>query len=153
VKVRLFKQSDSRKQAGGEQPIAPPEIVERAAEEVETLHTSIKIGTVAQIVTALIATIGLLYLLKLVLVTILTSILFAYVLEPAVAALVRWHFPRWAGAMVITTLAAMFVLGLVYFSYNRAVDFAADLPRYSAELRKTIGDWRASADKIVNQMG
>src|SRR5580692_1220344 len=61
-----------------------PEIavaVEQAADEVEVLQASIKIGTVAQIVTALIAMIGLLYLLKLVLVTILASILLAYVLE------------------------------------------------------------------------
>lgn len=36
--------------------------VEQAADEVEVLQASIKIGTVAQIVTALTAIIGLLYL-------------------------------------------------------------------------------------------
>lgn len=129
----------------------PTKIVEQATEEVETLHASIRIGNFAQIVIALIATIGLLYLLKLVLVTILASILIAYVLEPAVALLVRWRSPRWAGAMVVTTLTVILGLGLVYFSYNRAVDFANDLPRVSMVLRQTMGELRSAADKIVNQ--
>src|SRR5215469_1300120 len=142
---------DLPNQTSGDQPVLPADLVEPAAEEVETLHASIKIGTVAQIVIALVATIGLLYLLKLVWITILASILLAYVLEPPVAALVRVRCPRWVGAMVVTTLTVLLSLGLVYFSYNRALDFASDLPSYSAELRKTVGDIRSRADKIVNQ--
>lgn len=153
VKAGVSRQSEAKEptQAADDQPLVPADIVEQAAEEVETLHTSIKIGTVAQIVTALIATIGLLYLLKLVLVTILASILLAYVLEPVVAGLVPLRCPRWLGAMIVITLTVMLALGLVYFSYNRAVDFANDLPRYSAALRKSVGEVRAGADKIVNQ--
>jgi predicted PurR-regulated permease PerM len=131
-----------------------PEIaaaVEQAAEEVEVLHASIKIGTVAQIVTALIAMIGLLYLLKLVLVTILVSILLAYVLEPVVALLVRWRLPRWLGAGVVISLAVALALGVVYFSYNRAVDFASELPQYTATLRRSVSNFRSRADKLANQ--
>ena len=108
-------------------------------------------GTVAQIVTAIIATIGLLYLLKLVLITILAATLFAYVLEPVVAVLVRWHCPRWVGAMIVIIMTVVLAVGILYFSYNRAVDFASDLPRYSVALRKTIGELQAGADKIINQ--
>ena len=154
VKTQVSRELDTTElpnPAAGDLPVLPAELVEQAAEEVETLHASIKIGTVAQIVIALVATIGLLYLLKLVWITILASILLAYVLEPAVATLVRVHCPRWVGAMVVTTLTVLVALGLIYFSYSRAVDFASDLPRYSAALRKTVGDIRASADKIVNQ--
>ena len=154
MKTEVSRQSETRQlpnQATADQPALPAELVEQAAEEVETLHASIKIGTVAQIVIALVATIGLLYLLKLVWITILASIVLAYVLEPAVAALVRVHCPRWVGAMVVTALTVMLALGLVYFSYSRAVDFASELPRYSAALRRTVGDLRARADKIVNQ--
>ena len=149
--VRQPEKKDQPKQGGPDQPIIPAEIVEQAAEQVETLHASIQSGTVAQIVVALIATIGLLYVLKLVWITILSSILLAYVLEPAVAALVRLRCPRWLGAMVVATLNVMLALGLVYFSYNRAVDFASEFPHYSASLRRTVGDFRARADKIVNQ--
>lgn len=131
-----------------------PEIaaaVEQAAEEVEVLHASIKIGTVAQIVTALIAMIGLLYLLKLVLVTILVSILLAYILEPAVLLLVRWRLPRWLGSGVVVTLAVVLTLGVVYFSYNRALDFTNELPQYTATLRRTVSSLRSNADKLANQ--
>ena len=128
-----------------------PAVVEQATEEAEILQASIKIGTVAQIVTALIAMIGLLYLLKLVLVTILASILVAYVLEPPVALLVRWRFPRWLGAGVMVTLAVLLSLGLIYFSYNRAVDFANELPQYTATLRRTVRDFRSRADTLANQ--
>lgn len=154
MKTEVSRQSETNelpKQAVGDQPVLPAELVEQAAEEVETLHASIKIGTVAQIVVALVASIGLLYLLKLVWITILASIVVAYVLEPPVAALVRVHCPRWVGALVVTTATVMIAVGLVYFSYSRAVDFASDLPHYSAALRKTVGDFRARADKIVNQ--
>src|ERR1700761_6192527 len=84
VKTELSRQSETNertKQAASDQPVIPAQIVEQAAEEVETLHASIKIGTVAQIVIALVATFGLLYLLKIVWVTILASVLLAYVLE------------------------------------------------------------------------
>lgn len=134
---------------GSQQPV--PALVGQAAEEVEVLQASIKIGTIAQIVIALIAMIGLLYLLKLVLVTILASILMAYVLEPAVALLVRWRFPRWLGASVVVVLALVLALGLVYFSYNRAVDFADELPQYTSTLRRTVSDLRARADQLTNQ--
>jgi len=133
-----------------QQPVIPA-VVEQATEEAEVLQASIKIGTVAQIVTALIAMIGLLYLLKLVLVTILASILVAYVLEPPVALLVRWRFPRWLGAGVMVTLAVLLSLGLIYFSYNRAVDFANELPQYTATLRRTVRDFRSRADTLANQ--
>lgn len=152
VKIEVFGQSETKELPNlADQPLLPAQLAEQAAEEVETLHASIKIGTVAQVVIALVATIGLLYLLKLVWITILASVLLAYVLEPAVAALARLHCPRWAGAMVVTTLTVMLSLGLIYFSYSRGVDFASDLPRYSAALRGTVGDFRGRVDKILNQ--
>jgi hypothetical protein len=95
VKTTDAKQDETQsKSPSSRQPVIPAEIVEQATEEVEILHASIKLGAIAQVVVALVAIIGLLYLLKLVLVTILASILLAYVLEAPVALLVRWHFPR-----------------------------------------------------------
>src|SRR5580692_525975 len=126
-------------------------IVEQAAEEVETLQASVKAGTVAQIVVAIIATIGLIYLLKLVLVTTLASILLAYVLEPAVAGLKRLHVPRSVGSLIVVTVALMLALGLTYFSYNRALDFVEELPRYTGSLRDSLGGIRAKADKLADQ--
>jgi len=126
-------------------------VAQQAAEEVETLQGSIKAGTVAQIVVAIIAIIGLIYLLKLVLVTTLASILLAYVLEPAVARLMRLRVPRAVGALITVCAALFLAVGISYFSYNRVLDFVDELPRYSTTLRDTLGSIRAKADRIANQ--
>ena len=52
-------------------------------EETDVLHASIKAGSVAQIVVAVVAVVGLIYVLKIVLVTTLTAMLLAFVLEPS----------------------------------------------------------------------
>ena len=130
---------------------AAAEIVEHAAEEVETLHASIKAGTVAQIVVAIIATIGLIYLLKLVLVTALASMLIAYVLDPMVSGLTRLRIPRTIGALIVVTAVVVLALAVCYFSYSRALDFSEELPRYSAEIRESLGTVRAKIDKIADQ--
>lgn len=127
------------------------ELVEQAAEEVEILHASIRAGTVAQIVVACIAIIGLIYLLKLVLVTTLASMLLAYVLDPAVAGLARLRVPRSIGAFLVVSMIVIFVLALCYFSYNRALDFADEFPRYSSTFRDTLGTIRSKADKLADQ--
>ena len=70
-------------------------------EEVEVLQASIKAGSIAQVVVAVIAIIGLIYLLKFGLVTALICVLFAYVLEPPVKLLARLYIPRWIGALIV----------------------------------------------------
>jgi len=144
--------SDSKtRSATANETVIPAEVAEQAAEEVEILHASVKAGTVAQIVVAVIAIIGLIYLLKLVLVTVLVSMLIAYVLESPVALLARWHVPRWVGSFSVVLLTLLLVLGLTYFSYNRALDFADALPQYSATLRNTLAEVRSRADKVAEQ--
>jgi predicted PurR-regulated permease PerM len=134
-------------------PVNPEtaEIVEKAAEEVETLHASVKAGTVAQVVVAIIATIGLVYLLKLVLVTVLASMLIAYVLEPLVRGLTRLRIPRSVGSLLVVTAAVILAAGVCYFSYNRALDFTNELPRYTATLREDLGSIRSKVDQLADQ--
>jgi predicted PurR-regulated permease PerM len=117
-------------------------------EEVEVLQASIKAGSIAQIVVAVIAVIGLIYLLKLVLVVTLASMLLAFVLEPLVARLARMHIPRPVGALLSVVLIVSMALGLSYFFYSRAVDFATALPKYSGRISETIGDFRSQSKKI-----
>jgi predicted PurR-regulated permease PerM len=134
-------------------PVNPDaiEIVERAAEEVETLHASVKAGTVAQIVVAIIATIGLVYLLKLVLVTVLAAMLIAYVLEPVVAGMTRLRIPRSVGSLLAVIAGVILAAGICYFSYSRALDFTNELPRFTAALRDNLGSIRAKVDKLADQ--
>src|SRR5437660_10504804 len=102
-----------------------PQAVVTAAspEEEEVLHASIRAGSVAQIVVAVVAVLGLIYFLKLVLITILASILLAFILDPLVNLLQRIKVSRPYGSLVASVLLLVLVLGLGYFFYNRAVDF------------------------------
>jgi len=132
------------------QPEAPDREPPRGetTQEAEVLETSVKLGTVAQIVVAVIAVVGLIYLLKLVLITILVSLLLAYFLEPLVRSLSQLRVPRWAAALSAVLLALAVTLGVGYFSLNRAVEFADQLPTYSSKIRGLIGKIRSKADRI-----
>jgi predicted PurR-regulated permease PerM len=130
------------------QLLEPTLAAEQAAERAEVLHTSIKAGTVAQIVVAVIATIGLIYLLKLVLLTTLVSMLLAYVLEPSVSGLALLRIPRSLGALIVVVLALVLTGGLAYFSYNRAVAFSDELPHYTARIRESLGKVLSRANQI-----
>lgn len=113
------------KHTSGEQELPSTATV---IEEAEILHASIRAGSIAQIVMAGIAVIGLLYLLKLVMVTTLVAILLAFVLEPLVGWFGRIRFPRPIGALVAVTLLVCLAGNLTFFFYNRAVGFAIQLP-------------------------
>ncbi len=113
-------------------------------EEDEVLHASIRTGSLAQVVVAIIAVIGLIYLLKLVMITTLTACLLAFSLEPLVTGCRRIGIPRAAGALIAVLLMLTIGAGLGYFFYDRAVDFTAQLPRYSGEVRGILGKLRAA---------
>lgn len=122
-----------------------------AAEQAGILHSTVQIGTIAQIVVAVIAVIGLLYLLKLVLVTILVSMLIAYVLEPPVSWLDLLRIPRSLGALIVVTLTVVLAIGALYFSYNSATAFVSQVPQYSATLRQTLARLSSRANKLETQ--
>ena len=125
-----------------------PASVAAIEEEAEVLHASIKAGSVAQIVVAVIAVVGLIYLLKLVMVTTLAAMLLAFILEPLVNGLNRIRLPRPAGALVAVLLMLALAGGLSYFFYQRAVDFATDFPKYSGKIRMTLAKVRTETKKI-----
>jgi predicted PurR-regulated permease PerM len=129
-------------------PVSAPE---QAVEEVEVLQASIKAGSAAQIVVAVIAVIGLIYLLKFVLVTTLVSILLAYLLEPPVRWLARLRIPRWIGALLVVLSGLALLGGLADYSYNSALQFADQLPAYSARIRNMVGSIRYDVDRITDQ--
>ncbi|HVO64218.1 MAG TPA: AI-2E family transporter [Terriglobales bacterium] len=119
------------------------------AEEEELLHASIRAGSLAQIVVAVVAVLGLAYLLKVVMVTTLSAVLLAFIIDPLVSGLEGIRIPRCAGALMGVVLLIVVVLGLSYFFYNRAVDFATELPKYSSKIRQTVSKIRYQTNKIA----
>ena len=128
--------------------VAPPEVDADPTQDAEVLQASIRAGSVAQIVVAVIAVIGLIYLLKLVLVTTLASLLLAFVLEPLVSGLGRIRIPRAFGALLAVLLVVGLAVGLTFFFYGRAVDFATQLPKYSGKIRSTLAVLREQTSQI-----
>jgi len=118
------------------------------AEEAEVLHSSLRAGSLAQIVVAVIAVLGLIYILKLVMVTTLTSMLLAFVLEPLVIQLRRLRMPRSIAALIAVAVLLAVSLGLTYFFYSRAVDFATQLPKYSGRIRDSLGKLRKQTSAL-----
>lgn len=117
-------------------------------EEAEVLHGSLKAGSVAQIVIASIATIGLLYFLKFVLVTVILALLLAFVLEPLVSQLRRIAIPRAVAAMAAVVIASIIAGSLGYFLYNQLNSFSSELPQYSERIRQSLDRIQAPIQRL-----
>lgn len=141
--MQLITRGFRRARAGSEHP-APPV----APENPELLRGTIKLTAVAQVVIATAAAVGLVYLLKVVLVTILVSALIAFALDPLVVLLARLHVPRAIGAVIALLLLMALTLATGFFFYNRAVDFVDELPEYSTAIREHLRKLEAQAQKL-----
>src|SRR5690242_2935762 len=114
-------------------------------EGVQGVHEELRKSTISQITLTLLAVLAICYFAKLVLVTIFTSILIAFILEPLVQAFAKIRIPRALGSGIAVLLMLALLYGLSYFFYQRAVDFAHQLPKMSGELRKIVGKYQQNA--------
>ena len=100
------------------------------------------VSSAAQTVVAIAVVLTLCYVAKLVLITLMVSILLAFLLQPVVEVLERLRLPR----SVASFFAVLLLLGVVYagthFSYNRAVDFVQQWPKYSGRVRQVVTSFR-----------
>jgi predicted PurR-regulated permease PerM len=119
----------------------------RSVAELERRRYS-KLQAASLIVLATAAVLTLMYFAKPVLVVTLVSVLLAFILAPIVDACDRTHFPRWFGSGV----ALLVLIGVsylaMYFSYNRAVSFLDDLPKYTERMRETLIRFRQRTERI-----
>src|SRR5919198_3331166 len=95
-------------------------------------HTGSILAIQSVVVIAVILTIC--YFAKLVLVTLLVSILLAYVLEPVVSLLSRFKLPRPVAAAMALLLLGGILYGAVYFGYSKGIEFVQELPKYSGKI-------------------
>jgi predicted PurR-regulated permease PerM len=128
---------------------------EQEQKEARKLNATLRAGAIAQIIVGTTVVLAVCYVAKLVLITLLVSILLAFMLDPLVSLLERIRIPRAAGAFlaVLMLLAAMY--GASYFLYNRAVDFAHELPKYSQKIRGLVSHFRqqtSAFEKTSQQM-
>ena len=76
-----------------------------------------------------------LYWASSVVMTLLLAVLLAYFLDPVVEVLAKVRIPRALGALFVLLAVTSIFVGLGYLVLDRADQFLADWPRYSAVLR------------------
>ena len=117
-------------------------------EGVQEVHEELRKATISQITLTLFGVFAICYFAKLVLVTIFTSILIAFILEPLIRGFERIRIPRSFGSALAILLVLAMLYGLSYFFYQRAVDFAHQLPKMSGEVKKVIAKYQQHAAEI-----
>jgi predicted PurR-regulated permease PerM len=131
----------------GEQ-VATGELVQNLEEGVQEVHDELRKSTISQVILTIFAVLAICYFAKLVLVTIFTSILIAYILEPIVRGLRKVRVPRPAGALIAVLLMLGMLYGLSYFFYQRAVDFTQQLPKITSHLRQVASKYQQHAEQL-----
>jgi len=124
------------------------ELVENLEEGVQEVHEELRKATITQTTLTIFALLAICYFAKPVLVTIFTSILVAFILEPIVRGLAKIRIPRSVASLIAVLLMVGILYGLSYFFYQRAVDFSHQLPKMSGEIKKIIGKYEHSADQM-----
>jgi predicted PurR-regulated permease PerM len=106
------------------------------------------VSAAAQTVVAVGVVLVLCYVAKLVLITLLVSILLAFLLEPLVEGLRRLRIPRSVGSFIAVLAMLAVLTGLTYLFYNRAAAFISDLPKYSGNIRQAVARFRKSTESL-----
>ncbi|HWR16135.1 MAG TPA: AI-2E family transporter [Terriglobales bacterium] len=129
------------------EPRAPKEAPNSEAKPT-TLPGLIRQNSAANTTMVVIAVLAAMYFAQIVFITISIALLLAFVLEPLTRLFERMRLPRSVSALIAVTIfcAALYVIG--YFSYNKAVDFAQQMPRYSSEIGRVVGKYRQQAQTI-----
>lgn len=102
----------------------------------------------SQAIVAVAVVLVICYYAKLVLATLLVSILLAYVLEPLVSKLEGVRVPRPVGAALALTLLGGIFYSSAYFGYSKGVEFVEQLPRYSEKIKRATIHVRKQAEKL-----
>lgn len=106
------------------------------------------IPNVAQKVLAFIAILTIVYIGKIVLVTLLFSILLSFVLEPIVGFLEHRRIARPYGAGMAMLVLMGVLYAMSYFFYVKVESFASELPKYSGQIKNVVVKFRQKADKL-----
>jgi len=74
--------------------------------------------------------------------------LIAFMLEPIVRGLERIRLPRSAAAFIAVLVLLGAAYGASYFFYSRAVDFAAELPKYTERIRTVVAHFEQQTKRL-----
>ena len=126
------------------------ELAEKEVQDKEQrkLNAAVRAGAIAQVIIGATVVLVICYVAKLVLVTLLVSILIAFILEPVVSLMEKVRLPRAVGAFLAVMLLMGATYGASYLFYNRALSFAHDLPKYSDKIRGMLSHVRQQTNEL-----
>jgi predicted PurR-regulated permease PerM len=107
-----------------------------------------KVSSAAMTIVTTAVVLTICYFAKPVLITLLVSILFAFLLEPIVNLFLRIRIPRPVGAVVALLLVGALLYGMTYAFYSKAVDFSQQLPQYTQKIRSHVMKFKERAQSI-----
>src|SRR5919198_1424530 len=128
--------------------VEPRREAQQEADIPGDLLTHVAAGSAAQVVIAVAIVLAVCYTAKLVMITLASALLLAFVLEPIVWHLERWRVSRAVGSFLAVTLLLSGVYGVGHFSYNRALAFLDEVPKYSSKLSKTMMQFRQHTERL-----
>ncbi len=131
----------------GEQPLRREAPVRPSGPDAEQRRIQ-RVQAAALTILATAAVLCLMYVAKLVLIVVLTSILLSFVLTPLTDALANFRVPRSLGAAVAVFLLVASIATVSYLSYARAVEFVMQVPEYKIRLKHIVDGIRQQAEQF-----
>lgn len=113
---------------------------------------AIESASTSQRLVAVAVVLAFCYLAAGLVVTLLLSVLLAYMLDPAVVWLERLRMPRALASLLVVFLAMAIVVGISYLVFNRLEQFAADWPKYSATLKRGASVVERRLEKLESRV-
>ncbi|MFZ0799897.1 MAG: AI-2E family transporter [Terriglobales bacterium] len=83
-----------------------------------------------------------------VLAVLFFAILLSFMLSPVVQALEYLHVPRAMAALISVVVLLVVLYGVTAASYNQALIFADNLPKYSQKIRSILQPYQQQAEKL-----
>jgi predicted PurR-regulated permease PerM len=99
-------------------------------------------GQLALPVIAMGVMVAILYLGRAVFITSLVAVILAFILEPFVALLVRFRFPRSLAAFVVCTIGLLLLYVIGLGAYSQFAAMYTDLPKYGERIGDIVDDVR-----------
>jgi predicted PurR-regulated permease PerM len=127
-----------------------PAEIQSASAGAQRRRASDAVSSAAAKIIAAAVVLTICYVAKLVLITLLVSILIAFALEPIVAITGRLRIPRPVGAFIALLLVAGLLYAGLYGFYAKAVDFVDQWPQYSVKVRSVVMKFQERAQQIQN---
>jgi predicted PurR-regulated permease PerM len=98
------------------------------------------------------AAVALLYYGRVFFITAMASVVLAFILEPFVAAAMRFRLPRSVASFVVCTIALLLLYLMALGAYTQFASLIEDLPRYGQRIAEIVGAVQARIEATEQRL-